>query len=190
MFYKIKKSDFVTTNKFGREIISSQKLKEAIVNSKTVVSDGAYLYLVRDKNFIECLFFNANLQIRKKLLEENAQSYISKSLMDTIIDDLIVDLRLFFDKANLNPSNLINLQNGIFNLSNFQLLKREKCPHIYFNYIIDINYRQIDDTTPYPTLKNFLATAFKEDPSMGIFLAENIGFLLSSVNTFRKAVIF
>lgn len=182
---------FIKTLKNGEIVIVPQRLKDAIVESNLIKSDGKFLYYHDSTLKILRKFSdNINLSLRQHLFSKDIQRFINKNILDTIIDDLMVDTRIQIDSQELNPEYLINLKNGIFNLKNLQFISDKSQCNKLFTYIIDANYQTNIQEKNSPNFSNFLTTAFQNDNELQQYFLENMGFLLSSVNNLRKVVIF
>ena len=182
---------FIKTLKNGEIVIVPQRLKDAIVESNLIKSDGKFLYYHDSTLKILRKFSdNINLSLRQHLFSKDIQRFINKNILDTIIDDLMVDTRIQIDYQELNPEYLINLKNGIFNLKNLQFISDKSQCNKLFTYIIDANYQTNIQEKNSPNFSNFLTTAFQNDNELQQYFLENMGFLLSSVNNLRKVVIF
>lgn len=182
---------FIKTLKNGEIVIVPQRLKDAIVESNLIKSDGKFLYYHDSTLKILRKFSdNINLSLRQHLFSKDIQRFINKNILDTIIDDLIVDTRIQIDSQELNPEYLINLKNGIFNLKNLQFISDKSQCNKLFTYIIDANYQTNIQEKNSPNFSKFLTTAFQNDNELQQYFLENMGFLLSSVNNLRKVVIF
>lgn len=182
---------FTKTLKNGEIVIVPQRLKDAIVESNLIKSDGKFLYYHDSSLKILRKFSdNINLSLRQHLFSKDIQRFINKNILDTIIDDLLVDTRIQIDSQALNPEYLINLKNGIFNLKNLQFIPDKSQCNKLFTYIIDANYQPNVQEKDFSNFNKFLTTAFQNDDELQRYFLENIGFLLSSVNSFRKVVIF
>ncbi len=182
---------FIKTLKNGEIVIVPQRLKDAIVESNLIKSDGKFLYYHDSTLKILRKFSdNINLSLRQHLFSKDIQRFINKNILDTIIDDLMVDTRIQIDSQELNPEYLINLKNGIFNLKNLQFISDKSQCNKLFTYIIDANYQTNIQEKNFPNFSNFLTTAFQNDNELQQYFLENMGFLLSSVNNLRKVVIF
>lgn len=189
---KVKSTQFVRKNKKGDQKILEKELKDAIVSTKKIVSDGKCIYYFKDDRLLEKLSFEGNRKIRKYLFEENAQSVISYQLMERIISDLIVDTRIELNDTILNPERYINLVNGIFDLQEKSFYSNEESEvDKKFTYVIDAKYLKAEERKM-PKFEEFLVKSLgsKMNEDESIYLLESIGFLLSSVNTLRKVVIF
>jgi putative DNA primase/helicase len=185
------KNKFIKTLKNGEIVIVPQRLKDAIVESNLIKSDGKFLYYHDSTLKILRKFSdNINLSLRQHLFSKDIQRFINKNILDTIIDDLMVDTRIQIDSQELNPEYLINLKNGIFNLKNLQFISDKSQCNKLFTYIIDANYQTNIQEKNSPNFSNFLTTAFQNDNELQQYFLENMGFLLSSVNNLRKVVIF
>lgn len=185
------KNLFTKTLKDNQIIIIPQRLKDTIINNNLIRSDGSFLYY-QDCNLkiLRKLSNNVNLELRELLFSKDIQGFISKNILNNIIEDLIVDTRIQIDSQELNPEYLINLNNGIFNLKNLEFISDKSKCNKSFTYIIDADYRPNTHEKDFPKFSTFLATAFNNDNELQRYFLENIGFLLSSVNSFRKVVIF
>lgn len=182
---------FTKTLKNGEIVIVPQRLKDAIVESNLIKSDGKFLYYHDNSlKILRKLSGNINLSLRQHLFSKDIQRFINKNILDTIIDDLMVDTRIQIDSQELNPEYLINLKNGIFNLKNLQFIPDKSQCNKLFTYIIDANYQPNVQEKDFSNFNKFLTTAFQNDDELQRYFLENIGFLLSSVNSFRKVVIF
>lgn len=182
---------FIKTLKNGEIVIVPQRLKDAIVESNLIKSDGKFLYYHDSTLKILRKFSdNINLSLRQHLFSKDIQRFINKNILDTIIDDLMVDTRIQIDSQELNPEYLINLKNGIFNLKNLQFISDKSQCNKLFTYIIDANYQPNVQEKDFSNFNKFLTTAFQNDNELQQYFLENIGFLLSSVNNLRKVVIF
>lgn len=182
---------FTKTLKNGEIVIVPQRLKDAIVESNLIKSDGKFLYYHDNSlKILRKLSDNINLLLRQHLFSKDIQRFINKNILDTIIDDLMVDTRIQIDSQELNPEYLINLKNGIFNLKNLQFIPDKSQCNKLFTYIIDANYQPNVQEKDFSNFNKFLTTAFQNDDELQRYFLENIGFLLSSVNSFRKVVIF
>lgn len=185
------KNKFIKTLKNGEIVIVPQRLKDAIVESNLIKSDGKFLYYHDNSlKILRKLSGNINLSLRQHLFSKDIQRFINKNILDTIIDDLMVDTRIQIDSQELNPEYLINLKNGIFNLKNLQFIPDKSQCNKLFTYIIDANYQPNVQEKDFSNFNKFLTTAFQNDDELQRYFLENIGFLLSSVNSFRKVVIF
>lgn len=182
---------FIKTLKNGEIVIVPQRLKDAIVESNLIKSDGKFLYYHDSTLKILRKFSdNINLSLRQHLFSKDIQRFINKNILDTIIDDLMVDTRIQIDSQELNPEYLINLKNGIFNLKNLQFISDKSQCNKLFTYIIDANYQPNVQEKDFSNFNKFLTTAFQNDNELQQYFLENMGFLLSSVNNLRKVVIF
>lgn len=188
----IQKNDFVKTSKTGEKIISISDLKEVMIATKKLKSDGLHLYLLDEFPFWECLSTNVNIRLKETLFDEEAQALIKKAQFDSIVDDLIEDVRLIFDKSHLNNEQYVNFLNGVFDLEKKKLISREELPEQHFTYVINVEYIvNPDNVLPgmITVFKEFAENSFEvpfSDIKIKYFL-ENIGYALSSVNTLRKA---
>lgn len=182
---------FTKTLKNGEIVIVPQRLKDAIVESNLIKSDGKFLYYHDNSlKILRKLSDNINLLLRQHLFSKDIQRFINKNILDTIIDDLMVDTRIQIDSQELNPEYLINLKNGIFNLKNLQFIPDKSQCNKLFTYVINANYQPNVQEKDFSNFNKFLTTAFQNDDELQRYFLENIGFLLSSVNSFRKVVIF
>ena len=188
-------TDFVYTNRAGIDVISVKKIKEAIIATGRICSDGRTLYLHQEGYFWENLRERANIRLRQTLFEPTAQAEIDKRTFDKIVADLIVDTRMLIKSTELNNARFINLKNGLYDLLSKKFITEiiEETKHLRFSYIINADY--IEPASPLqqmPVFTKFMEETFNTKPQeiMFKYFLQNIGFLISSVNNLRKAVVF
>lgn len=191
----IKQEEFIITNKNGKEHVSEEKLKEALRNTKKLCSDGRKLYLQMDTSLWKRLDRDANLTLRMYLFDKEAQSKISRKTMETIMVDLIVDTNLLINRHTLNPADYVNFQNGIYDLKAKKLLdKHDKVVNKFkFSYMINAKFITAELLLKQmPTFMKFVEDTFRctQNDEMFSYVLQNIGFLISSINNLRKAVVF
>lgn len=187
--------DFMYTNRYGMDVLSVKKVKEAIIETGRICSDGRTLYLYQEGYFWENLRERANIRLRQTLFEPTAQAEIDKRTFDKIVADLIVDTRLLIKSTELNNSQFINFKNGLYDLSSKKFIDKfvEETKHLRFSYIINAEY--IEPAAAFqqmPAFTKFMEETFHTKPQeiMFDYFLQNIGFLISSVNNLRKAVVF
>ncbi len=145
------------------------------------------------ENLYEKLFKNANLKLRQAFFEKEAQAELSKEDVDAIIKDLIVDTRFLKNEENFNSAYHINFQNGVFDMQKKRLLTKKEAESLFFTYRLNANYlNAAERKTKMPHFEEFLANSLhcQIGDTVANYFMENIGYLLSSVNTLRKVVIF
>lgn len=181
------------------EVISLNKIQEAIVQTHLIFSDGASLYLRENQRlFWKLKPATANIVLREKLFAADAQSEISRANMEKVLENLLVDTRIIFDLENINPPRYINFKNGVYDLIERTFFTNdteveEAIKNLFFSYEIDANY--ISQEHPIKQMPKFLSFVQKTfncnfgDNTFSYLLA-NLGYLLSSVNSLRKAIIF
>lgn len=187
--------DFIYITRSGKAEVSPQKVKKAIINTGKICSDGKNLYLHNFGYFWESLRENTNIRLRQVLFEEAAQAEIDKRIFDKIIADLIVDIRLLIKADVLNNSRYINFKNGLYDLSSRRFIDKPTpdTKKLKFSYIIDANFIEVGETfKQIPTFVSFMEKTFNAKPNdiMFDYILQNIGYLISSVNNLRKAVVF
>ena len=185
----IKKSDFTIRNKQGELVVKGELLKTAIIKEDRIKSDGRNLYYLESGNILK-KFSNPNLEIRQLLFNIDAQRIVSQLRMQRIIDDLIIDPELQINTEILNSPQYINLKNGIYDLQSKSLLDKSRCADWKFTYMIDAEFNITGTEVPIRSFNKFIQNSFQEDSNKIRYFLENIGFLLSSVNGYRKAVVF
>lgn len=188
-------TDFVYTNRAGIDVISVKKIKEAIIATGRICSDGRTLYLHQEGYFWENLRERANIRLRQTLFEPTAQAEIDKRTFDKIVADLIVDTRMLIKSTELNNARFINLKNGLYDLLSKKFITEivEETKHLRFSYILNAEY--IEPAASFqqmPAFTKFIEETFQIKPQgiMFDYFLQNIGFLVSSVNNLRKAVVF
>ncbi len=145
------------------------------------------------ENLYEKLFKNANLKLRQAFFEKEAQAELSKEDVDAIIKDLIVDTRFLKNEENFNSAYHINFQNGVFDMQKKRLLTKKEAESLFFTYRLNANYlNAAERKTKMLHFEEFLANSLhcQIGDTVANYFMENIGYLLSSVNTLRKVVIF
>lgn len=195
MINLITAKDFMYTTRGGKEEVLSQKVKKAIINTEKICSDGKNLYLHNSGYFWESLRENTNLRLRQVLFEEAAQAEIDKRIFDKIISDLIVDVRLLIKPDILNNPRFIHFQNGLYDLSSKKFIDKltPATQKLKFSYIIDADFIEAGETfKQMPIFISFIEKTFNAKPNdiMFDYILENIGYMISSVNNLRKAVVF
>ncbi len=187
--------DFIYTNRAGIDVISVKKIKEAMIATGRICSDGRTLYLHQEGYFWENLREQANIRLRQSLFEPAAQAEIDKRTFEKIIADLIVNTQLLIKSTEINNPQFINFRNGLYDLSSKKFINKfvEETKHLRFSYIINADY--IEPASPLqqmPVFTKFMEETFNTKPQeiMFKYFLQNIGFLISSVNNLRKAVVF
>ena len=183
------------TNRSGIDVLSIKKIKEAIIATGRICSDGRTLYLHQEGYFWENLRERANIRLRQTLFEPTAQAEIDKRTFDKIVADLIVDTRMLIKSTELNNARFINLKNGLYDLLSKKFITEivEETKHLRFSYILNAEY--IEPAASFqqmPAFIKFIEETFQIKPQgiMFDYFLQNIGFLVSSVNNLRKAVVF
>ena len=188
-------NDFVYTNRAGMDVISVKKIKNAIIETGRICSDGRTLYLYQEGYFWENLRERANIRLRQTLFEPAAQAEIDKRTFEKIVADLIVDTRILIKSKELNNARFINFKNGLYDLLSKKFITEivEETKHLRFSYILNAEY--IEPAASFqqmPAFIKFIEETFQIKPQgiMFDYFLQNIGFLVSSVNNLRKAVVF
>ncbi len=172
--------------------VDEQLLQDAIVKTGLVASDGSRLFLKSNEGmYWETLGNKANSSLRKALFSNENQGFISKRLLDRVIENLTVDSRLVFDKGKINPPQKVNLLNGVLDLPTLKLVPHEQSRD-FFDYIINVSYNYQARFEQRSTFYNFIcaSTGCGEDEKKLNYVFENIGYLLSNIDTIRQAVLF
>ena len=195
LFKMIKQSEIMVTNKNGKEQVSMEKTKEVLRNTQKLCTDGYNLYLQIDYSIWKKLGRDANVALRVYLFDKEAQSKISKKAMEIIISDLIVDTNILIDCYTLNHPDYVNFRNGLYNLKEKKLLDKSNkaVSELKFSYMIDANFITAElPLKQMPVFTKFIEGTFGyfQNDEMFLYVLQNIGFLVSSVNNLRKAVVF
>ena len=187
--------DFMYTNRSGIDVLSIKKIKEAIIATGRICSDGRTLYLHQEGYFWENLRERANIRLRQTLFETAAQAEIDKRTFDKIVADLIVDTRILIKSKELNNARFINFKNGLYDLLSKKFITKivDETKYLRFSYILNAEY--IEPAASFqqmPAFTKFIEETFQIKPQgiMFDYFLQNIGFLVSSVNNLRKAVVF
>lgn len=187
--------NFMYTNRSGIDVLSIKKIKEAIIATGRICSDGRTLYLHQEGYFWENLRERANIRLRQTLFETAAQAEIDKRTFDRIVADLIVDTRILIKSKELNNAQFINFKNGLYDLLSKKFITKivDETKYLRFSYILNAEY--IEPAASFqqmPAFTKFIEETFQIKPQgiMFDYFLQNIGFLVSSVNNLRKAVVF
>lgn len=188
-------NNILTRNGNGREVISIEKVKNALCNTKQICSDGHSLYLQIEDGFLwKKLDNDANLSLRMYLFNKEAQAKISKGLMDQVIKDLIVDTNILVDIKNINPFNYVNFRNGIYSLNEKKLYNKgdKAVANMMFSYMINVDFITAESPLKQmPVFTKFIQSTFKCDVKSDyfVYILQNLGFLMTSINYLRKVVV-
>lgn len=188
-------NNILTRNGNGREVISIEKVKNALCNTKQICSDGHSLYLQIEDGFLwKKLDNDANLSLRMYLFNKEAQAKISKGLMDQVIKDLIVDTNILVDIKNINPFNYVNFRNGIYSLNEKKLYDKgdKAVANMMFSYMINVDFVTAESSLKQmPVFTKFIQSTFKCDVKSDyfVYILQNLGFLMTSINYLRKVVV-
>ncbi len=145
-------------------------------NVKTIGEKVREVYIYKDGLYILGLnILKAEIQ---EILEENASTYHKNNIID-MIKDLTLTNREDF---NLDK-NLINLNNGIFNIKNKELIQHS--PDYLFFTKIPVNY---DVNAKCPIIENFLDEILPEEYKK--IIIEWFGYCLYRRYFIKKAIIF
>lgn len=96
-------------------------------------------------------------------------------------------IRCTLDEFNSHP-NLVNLQNGVFNLETSELLDHDRSYR--FNYQIYASYLEDPSEVSCPVFEQFCNTSLDGDPDKKLLLLEFLGYSCADTNNGKCALFF
>ena len=187
-------ADCLVPNEKGKEVFSKEALKEAIVSSGLVCTDGSFLYIKQSGRYYQRLADKVAIRLKCFLLDKSIEEKITQKAFRQIIEDLLNDSRIYINLNEFDNAEVINFQNGILDLNTGAFLSSDREMEKYrFTYQINADYIRLEsgDVNKMPNFINFLEQAIGSTltDKKAIFLGENIGYLLSATKNLRKAVL-
>jgi len=168
------KSEYETNKKDGSHLIAKHLVSE--YNVKTIDQREREIFIYNNGAYVAGV--NTIRSRIQKILEELATAHVKNDILDRIRDLTITD------RKDFNPSsNLINLNNGVFDLEKKELFGHN--PEYLFFYKIPVDYKPDTDC---PAIKKFLSEILNEK-DMPI-IQEWLGYALYRRYFIKKAVIF
>lgn len=164
-----------------KNIYRNVKEKQCIVNYEN------RLYLLDEKNLFYRQISDEELAyIVNNLIDEEYRDAVSPNIVDLVVRKLLIDEELTLKKEKLNCPNLLNVKNGVLDIKNLKLMKKD-IEKYTFTYQINANYlynKEIQMNKK-DVFIEFIETAMENDKEKIKLLLSMIGYLLTDFQDAR-----
>lgn len=199
---KITLNDITIFSKKERRV-DEAKVRKALISSGRLYSDFNNLFFFdKEKRIVENIGVVGNKavsKVRAELFDDDVIAVLDIKRLENALKDIVAIPKLWFDSQRMKNTTFVNLQNGVLNLSDLTL-KEKSDEVLIFDSQLDFSFKgkEINVKEEAPVFARFceesLGTVFEENGKVHAneqkltSLLQGMGYLLSNVGSFRKAV--
>lgn len=166
----------------------SDLMDQAIKSGKLLLSENGQAFAYQKDGGYYMPVANLEAYLANMFSDKIKRSLHSRDIRE-IVERLSWEesIRCSLDGFNSN-SNLVNLQNGVFNLETSELLDHDRSYR--FTYQIHASYLEDLSEVSCPTFERFCETSLDGDPTKRQLLLEFIGYICTDTNAGKCALFF
>lgn len=201
---KITLEDITVFSKKERRV-DEARVRKALIDSGKLYTDFNNLFFFdAEQRVVENIGVAGNKavsRVRAELFDDDVIAVLDIKRLENALKDIVAIPKLWFDSQVLKNTTLVNMQNGVLDLSDLNL-KTENNGTLLFDSKLDFSFKsgEVNLKEDAPVFAQFceqsLGVVFKEGGGIQqneqklMSLLQGIGYLVSNVGSFRRAVFF